>query len=230
MSTKPEVLVVGAGLAGCEAAWQAARFGARVRLFEMKPAERSPAHSSDDFAELVCSNSLRGAHLGVAVGLLKEEMRRLDSLVLRVADETAVPAGRALAVDRIAFSQRLTEAVCDHPDIEVVAQRVDRIPDHDRVILATGPLTASALAAELQALVGEESLAFYDAVSPIVYADSVDMDVVFRASRWEDGDGDYLNVPLSEAQYSRFVEELCAADTVPLHAFEAKLYFEGCLP
>lgn len=226
----PVVHVVGAGLAGCEAAWQAARFGASVRLYEMKPSERSPAHNSDEFAELVCSNSLRGAHLGVAVGLLKEEMRRVGSLVLRTADETAIPAGRALAVDRTTFSRRLTEAVTDHPRIEVVHERVDRIPDEPCVILATGPLTAASLAAELQTIVGEESLAFYDAVSPIVYADSIDMDVVFRASRWEDGEGDYLNVPLDEEAYTRFVSELVAADTVPLHSFEAKLYFEGCLP
>lgn len=228
--SKPPVLVVGAGLAGCEAAWQAAERGLAVTLVEMKPEQRSPAHVSDDFAELVCSNSLRASGLGNAVGLLKEEMRRLGSLVLRIADETAVPAGRALAVDRIAFSRAITEAVTSHPGIRVEARRVDAIPDDPLVILATGPLTAPALARSLQRLLGEEQLYFYDAISPIVYGDSIDSSVAFRASRWEDGEGDYLNLPLDRAQYEAFVEALLVAEQVPLHAFEAGLYFEGCLP
>jgi methylenetetrahydrofolate--tRNA-(uracil-5-)-methyltransferase len=224
------VSVVGAGLAGCEAAWQLARRGIDVTLVEMKPLRTSPAHRSADFAELVCSNSLRAAGLASAVGLLKEEMRRLDSLVLAAADECAVPAGRALAVDRVAFARRITDAVESHPRIRVERRIVDRIPDDERVILATGPLTGTELAGDLGRLLGEEYLYFYDALSPILYADSIDMEQVFRASRWEEGEGDYLNLPLDEAGYGSFVARLLAADTVPLHPFEAELYFEGCLP
>ncbi len=224
------VVVVGAGLAGCEAAWQAAQRGLDVILHEMKPAQFSPAHSSPDFAELVCSNSLRASGLGNAVGLLKEEMRRLGSLVIAVADETAVPAGKALAVDRVAFARRISEAIESHPRIRVVHGVVERIPAAPRVILATGPLTAPALARDLRELLGDEYLYFYDAISPIVYADSIDHEIAFRASRYEDGPGDYLNLALSEAEYSGFVDALLAAETVPLHRFEASLYFEGCLP
>jgi methylenetetrahydrofolate--tRNA-(uracil-5-)-methyltransferase len=224
------LVVVGAGLAGCEAAWQAARRGLDVTLQEMKPLRYSPAHASPDFAELVCSNSLRSNVVTNAVGLLKEEMRRLGSLVLTAADETALPAGRALAVDRAAFARRITEAVESHPRIAVEHVLVERIPPAERVILATGPLTASGLARDLQRLLGDEQLYFYDALSPIVYADSIDHDVAFRASRYEEGEGDYLNLPLTRAEYEVFIDELLAAETVPLHEFEASLYFEGCLP
>jgi len=224
------LVVVGAGLAGCEAAWQAAERGLDVRLYEMRPARSSPAHRTADFGELVCSNSLRSSQLGNAVGLLKEEMRRLGSLVMRAADACAVPAGSALAVDRTAFARWLTDAIEAHPRIEVRRERVAKIPDDELVVLATGPLTDSELASELAALLGEESLYFYDAISPIVYADSVDSSVAFRASRWRDGPGDYLNLPLDRAAYDRFVDGLLDADTVPLHPFEAALYFEGCLP
>jgi methylenetetrahydrofolate--tRNA-(uracil-5-)-methyltransferase len=164
------------------------------------------------------------------VGLLKEEMRRLGSLVIEAADESAVPAGQALAVDREAFARRITETLRAHPHVRVREARVDAIPDERPVVLATGPLTAGALAGDLQRVLGEEYLYFYDALSPIVYADSIDMDVAFRASRYEDGPGDYLNLPLDRAGYRAFVEALLAADTVPLHPFEAALYFEGCLP
>jgi len=226
----PDLVVVGAGLAGCEAAWQAARRGLRVRLYEMKPTRFSPAHSSAGFAELVCSNSLRGSGLSNAVGLLKEEMRRLGSLVLEAADETAVPAGRALAVDREAFSARISAGIESQPSIEVCRELVDRVPEHPLVVIATGPLTAPELARDLKSLFGQESLYFYDAISPIVYADSIDHAVAFRASRYEDGEGDYLNLPLDREGYERFVDSLLAAETVPLHGFEAALYFEGCLP
>ena len=225
-----ELCVVGAGLAGCEAAWQAAERGLWVTLFEMRPLRSSPAHQTADLAELVCSNSLRGASLGSAVGLLKEELRRLGSLVLRVADETAVPAGRALAVDRQAFARGITRRIEAHPRIELRREEVTRLPEAPWAILATGPLTAPGLAAELQALLGERSLYFYDAISPIVYADSVDPEVAFRASRYEDGEGDYLNLPLDAHAYQRFVEALREADPVPLHACEQSLFFEGCLP
>jgi methylenetetrahydrofolate--tRNA-(uracil-5-)-methyltransferase len=221
--------VVGAGLAGAEAAWQLAERGVDVALYEMKPQRFSPAHTSPELAELVCSNSLRGAGLGNAVGLLKEEMRRLGSLVLRVADETAVPAGRALAVDRTRFSRRITDAVESHPRIDLVREERMALPDAPLAILATGPLTSPPLAAALQALVGE-SLYFYDAISPIVYADSIDGSQAFRASRWEDGEGDYWNLPLDAEGYAAFVQALLAAETVPLHPFEVALYFEGCLP
>ncbi len=228
--TARRVSVVGAGLAGCEAAWQAARRGLDVTLYEMKPVRFSPAHESEGFAELVCSNSLRSNVQVNAVGLLKEEMRRLGSLVIAAADESAVPAGRALAVDRDAFSRRITESVESHPRIEIRHEVVEQIPTEGRVILATGPLTANELARDLKRLLGEEQLYFYDAQSPIVHADSIDYQVVFRASRYDDGEGDYLNVPLSESEYFGFVRALLEAETVPLHPFEAKLYFEGCLP
>ncbi|MEM9175896.1 MAG: methylenetetrahydrofolate--tRNA-(uracil(54)-C(5))-methyltransferase (FADH(2)-oxidizing) TrmFO [Myxococcota bacterium] len=227
------VRVIGAGLAGSEAAWQLAERGVPVRLFDMKPERLSPAHASEDFAELVCSNSLRANTLGNAVGLLKEEMRRLGSLVLRVADETAVPAGKALAVDRVNFSRAITEAIEGHPRIEIVRERVVAIPDERPVILATGPLTDGDLAADLGRVLGEEYLYFYDAISPTIYKDSIDESIVFRASRYDTGDeeaGDYLNVPLSQAEYEALVEALLGAETVPLHAFEAAMYFEGCLP
>jgi methylenetetrahydrofolate--tRNA-(uracil-5-)-methyltransferase len=224
------VLVVGAGLAGCEAAWQIAERGGEVDLVEMKPVQMSPAHKSNDLAELVCSNSLRGAGLHNAVGLLKEEMRGLGSLVLRAAEATAVAAGRALAVDREAFSRFVTEAVSQHPRIHLSHRVVEKIPGDDVVVLATGPLTAAPLAAAIQELLGESSLYFYDAIAPTVYADSIDMSVAFRASRWEEGEGDYLNLPLDCEAYERFVAEWVEADTVPLHDFEAALYFEGCLP
>jgi len=227
------IVVIGAGLAGCEAAWQLASRGVDVVLYEMKPVRRSPAHQSDRFAELVCSNSLRGDSLTNAVGLLKEEMRRLGSLVLRAADATAVPAGRALAVDRDAFADHIHQAVESHPRIEVRHEVVERLPEAKFAILATGPLTDPPLAREIQSLMGDEHLYFYDAIAPTIYADSIDYDIVFRASRYEQeepGEGDYLNVPLDRAAYQAFVEALVAADTVELHPFEEALYFEGCLP
>ena len=224
------VVVVGAGLAGSEAAWQLAERGLDVALYEMKPERKSPAHSSTDFAELVCSNSLRANTLGNAVGLLKEEMRLLDSLIIRVADQTAVPAGTALAVDRQRFSAGITEAIQAHPRIEIRHERVRQIPNAGLAILATGPLTDPELAEDLAKTLGEEYLYFYDAISPTIYADSIDETVVFRASRYDDGVGDYLNVPLTREEYESFVAELLVADVVPLHEFEKAMYFEGCLP
>jgi len=224
------VIVVGGGLAGCEAAWQIARRGVDVVLYDMKPARMSPAHGSEDLAELVCSNSLRASSIHNAVGLLKEEMRRLGSLIMQAADAHAVPAGRALAVDRVAFSAFITHAVSTHPRIEVRRALVERIPEGRHVVLATGPLTAPELARDLQSLLGEEYLYFYDAIAPTIHADSIDHGIVFRASRYEEGEGDYLNLPLDRAGYEAFVEALLAAETVPLHAFEAAMYFEGCLP
>ena len=230
MDARENVVVVGAGLAGTEAAWQLAERDIDVVLYDMKPERKSPAHASDDFAELVCSNSLRADSLANAVGLLKEEMRQLGSLILRVADRVAVPAGKALAVDRARFAAGVTEAIESHPRIEIRRQRVTRIPDAPLVILATGPLTDSELAEDLSKTLGEDCLYFYDAISPTIYADSIDESIVFRASRYEEEGGDYLNVPLSRNEYEDFVDRLLHAETVPLHSFEAALYFEGCLP
>ncbi len=223
------VTVVGAGLAGCEAAWQLAKRGVDVRLIEMKPLERSPAHDADGMAELVCSNSFRGAGFTSAVGLLKEELRRLDSLLIGVADETAVPAGRALAVDRKLFSRAVEKAMGSHPRIEVVRRRVDDLPE-GRVIVATGPLTGGALTdalAESGAL-----LHYHDAIAPLVAADSIDRDIVFHASRYEQDqeEGAYINCPFDERGYYRFVEALVLAEKTPLHDFEHAPFFEGCLP
>jgi len=225
-----KLVIVGGGLAGSEAAWQAARRGVDVVLYEMRPLTRSPAHQSDALGELVCSNSLRSNQLTHAVGLLKEEMRQLGSLVLAAADRHAVPAGRALAVDRVCFARELTERIASHPRIELRRERVNKIPDDERVILATGPLTDPELAEGLQQLLGERSLYFYDSISPVLHADSIDTHVAFRASRWESDGRDYLNLPLSEFEYTAFVERLLQADTVPLHPFEKAVYFEGCLP
>jgi methylenetetrahydrofolate--tRNA-(uracil-5-)-methyltransferase len=222
------VTVIGAGLAGTEAAWQLARRGVSVRLFEMKPVQFSPAHTSPDLAELVCSNSLRSDAPHNAIGLLHEEMRRLGSLVLEAADAHKVPAGRALAVDRSQFSRHITQRIEAEPRIELVREELAELPD-GIAIVATGPLTSDALALKIGALCGA-SLYFYDSISPTVYLDSLDTDRMFRASRYEDGEGDYLNIPLSESAYYAFVEDIGKAEKVPLHPFETPQYFEGCLP
>ncbi len=228
-------LVVGGGLAGTEAAFQLAERGVEVTLVEQKPTRRTPAQTTDDLAELVCSNSLRGAALTSAVGLLKEELRRAGSLILRAADETRVPAGGALAVDRARFGARVTELVVSHPRITLVSRELTRVPDERPTILATGPLTGDALAAELARLLGAEHLAYYDAISPIVSAEGLDWDRVWKGSRYGKGDapGDdeaYVNCPLDEPEYRAFVEALLAAEKVAPRAFEEVRYFEGCLP
>jgi methylenetetrahydrofolate--tRNA-(uracil-5-)-methyltransferase len=227
-----DIEVIGGGLAGCEAAWQAAEQGMDVALYEMKPHRFSPAHELELLAELVCSNSLRSNAVNSAVGLLKEEMRRFNSLLMRVADVTAVPAGSALAVDRQKFAQAVSTAMEEHPRISIIREEVTELPAADiPVILATGPLTSEALTASLIALTGEKHLAFYDAIAPIVAADSLDMSIVYRKSRWDDDNpGDYLNCPMSEEQYTDFIALLASADTVPLKSFEKTKYFEGCLP
>jgi methylenetetrahydrofolate--tRNA-(uracil-5-)-methyltransferase len=222
------VTVIGGGLAGCEAAWQLARRGVPVRLYEMRPPQSTPAHTTDQLAELVCSNSFRSDDPGNAVGLLHEELRRMGSLVLEVADTHRVPAGKALAVDRALFAGGVTERILAEPRIEVVREEVNEIPK-GLVVLATGPLTAPRLAKKIWDLCGG-SLYFYDSISPIVYRDSLDLEKMFSASRYEEGEGDYLNVPLTRDEYYRFVDEIRRAETVPLHRFEAALYFEGCLP
>lgn len=224
------VTVVGGGLSGCEAAWQLARRGMAVDLYEMRPVVRTPVHQTADLAELVCSNSLRGNSLSQAAGLLKEEMRRLGSLVMQVADQVKVPAGSALAVDRAGFARGMTEAVSAHPKIALHRVEVPQIPADPVVILATGPLTADGLAADIRAFVGRDHLHFYDAISPVVEADSIDPSRVFRASRYGKGGDDYLNCPLNEAEYRAFHQALVSAESATLHDFEKELFFEGCLP
>jgi methylenetetrahydrofolate--tRNA-(uracil-5-)-methyltransferase len=258
------VHIIGGGLAGSEAAWQAASRGVRVVLHEMRPVRPTAVHKTDRLAELVCSNSFRGDKLDNAVGLLKEEMRRLGSLVMRAADAHRVPAGAALAVDRELFSQAITEAVARHPLITVVREEVARIPDDPAMfplVIATGPLTSAALSADIAALVGGDHLYFYDAISPIVLSETIDRSKVFRASRWgrslratrplddrgaavvtpappsddpacgvDDGEGDYLNCPMTEAEYGRFYDALVAAESATVHDFDKEKFFEGCLP
>ena len=220
--------VIGGGLAGCEAAWQLAERGIRVRLVEMKPCRMSPAHHSGELAELVCSNSFRGDRLTNAVGLLKEEMRILGSLIIRCADETRVPAGGALAVDRDSFSAHVTKAVSGHPNIEIIRQEAVSIPDGP-VIIATGPLTSDALAAAIKTIPGLDTLNFYDAAAPIVLRESLDDSKMFRLSRYNRGN-DYLNAPMTETEYAAFIHELINADTAEIHGFEENRVFEGCMP
>lgn len=223
------VTVIGAGLAGCECAWQLAGRGIPVRLIEMKPKKMTPAHVSENFAELVCSNSLRSDELTNAVGLLKEELRRLDSVVLASADHNRVAAGGALAVDREAFAREITERICAHPNITVERAEADAIPDGE-VVIATGPLTSDAMAAEIQRLCPEFDLHFYDAVAPIVTLESVDMDSAFFASRYDKGTADYVNCPMDQAEYTAFVQELRSAKEAPIHGFDDGAVFEGCMP
>jgi len=258
------VRIVGGGLAGCEAAWQAASRGVAVLLYEMRPAHATAVHKTDRLAELVCSNSFRGDKLDNAVGLLKEEMRRLDSIVMRAAEASRVPAGAALAVDRERFAETITSAITGHPLITISREEVTAIPpstERDPVIIATGPLTSEALSRDLARLVGSDHLYFYDAISPIVLADTIDRSKVFRASRWDrsfrgakvlgatvpsapvpgatvpgaacgidDGQGDYLNCPMTRDEYERFYDALVTAESATVHDFDKERFFEGCLP
>jgi methylenetetrahydrofolate--tRNA-(uracil-5-)-methyltransferase len=258
------VRIVGGGLAGCEAAWQVASRGVAVLLYEMRPARATAVHKTDRLAELVCSNSFRGDKLDNAVGLLKEEMRRLDSIVMRAAEASRVPAGAALAVDRERFAEAVTAALTGHPRITISREEVTAIPpstERDPVIIATGPLTSEALSRDLARVVGSDHLYFYDAISPIVLAETIDRSKVFRASRWDrslrgarvpgatvpgatvpgatvpgaacgvdDGEGDYLNCPMSRDEYERFYDALVAAESATVHDFDKERFFEGCLP
>ena len=223
------VTVLGGGLAGCEAAWQLAQRGIPVSLYEMKPGKKSPAHHLDTMAELVCSNSLRSDRLTNAVGLLKAEMRLLGSLIMRVADETAVPAGGALAVDRDHFSEGIDQAIHQHPLITVIPEEVTEIPAEETVIIATGPLTSDGLSEAIARMQGLSTLHFYDAAAPIVTADSLDTDKIFRMSRYDRGE-DYLNCPMTREEYFAFVHALQTAETAEMHGFEEKAVFEGCMP
>ena len=224
----PGAVVVGAGLAGCEAAWQMAERGVSVTLYEMKPSRMSPAHHSDQLAELVCSNSFRSDRLSNAVGLLKAEMRVLHSLIMDCADQTAVPAGGALAVDRSKFSELVTQRIREHPLIALKEKEVAEIPDGP-VVIATGPLTSDKMAEAISRLPGLSTLNFYDAAAPIVYKDSLDMSVIYRQSRYERGN-DYLNCPMTESEYNCFIDALLSAETAEIHGFEEKKVFEGCMP
>lgn len=224
------ITVIGAGLAGCEAAWQCAERGLPVTLIEMKPLRRSPAHRSDGFAELVCSNSLRGDRLENAAGLLKEELRRLGSLILRCANATRIPAGGALAVDRDAFSAAVTAAVKNHPLITVETREAGSIPREGFVIAATGPLTDGALAEEISRLLGEDMLSFFDASAPLIAADSVDMRCAYESARYGRGGADYVNCPMDKETFLAFRQELAEAREAPVHGFMDKHVFEGCMP
>ena len=224
----PEVTIVGGGLAGSEAAWQAAELGCSVVLWEMRPRKETPAHRTQDFAELVCSNSLGNNALETASGLLKEELRRLGSVILRCADANSIPAGGALGVAREDFPRAVTEAVHAHPKIEVVREEATAVPDGP-VVIASGPLTSDALVEEIEALSGE-TLYFYDAASPIIHRDSLDDEIIFRASRYGKGEAAYLNCPMTREQYYAFVEDLATAELSPIKDFEEDMYFEGCLP
>ena len=223
------VTIIGGGLAGSEAAWQLARRGVAVDLYEMRPVRGTEAHQTDRLAELVCSNSFRNASLETAVGCLKDEKRRLGSLILAVADRTTVPAGAALAVDRNLFAEGVTRAIGEHPGIRVHREELTAIPD-DVTIVATGPLTSPALSSALEGLFGEKHLYFYDAIAPIVTAESIDMDVAYRASRYGKGGDDYINCPMNREQYHGFVDAVIAAEKVPAKQFERTVYFEGCMP
>lgn len=227
--TEQVVNVIGAGLAGSEAAWQIASRGVKVKLYEMRPVKQTPAHHTDKFAELVCSNSLRANALTNAVGVIKEEMRMMNSLVIKAADQASLPAGGALAVDRHEFSGFITEQLKNHPLVEVVNEEVTEIPEGITVI-ATGPLTSETLAKKIQQLTGEDYLYFYDAAAPIVEKDSINMDKVYLKSRYNKGEAAYLNCPMTKEEFERFYDALVNAEVVELKEFEKEIYFEGCMP
>ena len=244
---KDYINVIGGGLAGCEAAYQIAKRGIKVKLYEMKPVKFSPAHSNEDLAEIVCSNSLKSNLLTNACGLLKEELRRLDSLLIKCADETSVPAGQALAVDREKFSKIVTQRIKENPNIEIINQEVENIEDDCITIIATGPLTSEKLSKQISKLTGQDKLYFYDAAAPIISKESIDFNIAFYGDRYsqekkkdetedewkkrqEQENKDYINLPMNKEEYEKFVEELVNAEVVNLHSFEKKEIFEGCMP
>ena len=226
-----KVIVIGAGLAGSEAAWQLAKRGVNVDLYEMRPKKMTPAHKTQNFAELVCSNSLRANNITNAVGLLKEEMRRLDSLIIKCADATQVPAGGALAVDRDKFSEMITETIKNHPNINVIEEELTQIPKGDiPVVVATGPLTSDALSQDIRTYTKQVGLYFYDAAAPIIEKDSIDMNKVYLKSRYDKGEAAYLNCPMTKDEFINFYNALITAEAAPLKEFEKEIYFEGCMP
>ena len=225
-----KVNIIGAGLAGSEAAWQLVQRGIPVRLYEMRPKKYSPAHHTDKFGELVCSNSLRANNIENAVGLLKEELRRMNSLIMRCADENQVPAGGALAVDREKFSKQITDTLINHPLVEVIYEEVTTIPEDEITIIATGPLTEGAMADYVKQATSQDDLYFYDAAAPIVTAESINYDKAFWASRYDKGDADYLNCPMTEEEYNAFYDALINAEVIETKEFEKAKFFEGCMP
>ena len=225
-----QATVIGAGLAGCEAAWQLAQCGVQVNLIEMKPRHMTQAHNLPYMAELVCSNSLRAARLENAVGLLKEEMRRLDSLIVRCADQTSLPAGGALAVDREAFAKLVTSEIMDNPFISVTTQKIDKLPQSGLTVIATGPLTEGDLFADIEKELGQNTLHFFDAAAPIVASDSINYDIAFRQSRYDRGGADYINCPFNKDEYQHFYEALITAELAAVHDFDREIVFEGCMP
>ncbi|MEE8422938.1 MAG: methylenetetrahydrofolate--tRNA-(uracil(54)-C(5))-methyltransferase (FADH(2)-oxidizing) TrmFO [Thermodesulfobacteriota bacterium] len=228
--SKRSVTIIGGGLAGCEAAWQLSRSGVAVLLYEMKPTIYSPAHKSENLGELVCSNSLKSGFLENASGLLKEEMKELDSLMIEAAYATRVPAGSAIAVDRDEFSTYITKRLEERNNVEIVREECKTIPSGSPVIIATGPLTSESLSCELSSLIGEEFLYFYDAISPTLYSESIDFDIAFKASRYAKGGDDYINCPMNKEGYYALIDELLNAEKVKLKGFEKEAYFEGCMP
>jgi len=224
------IVVIGAGLAGCEAVWQIARRGGRAILYEMKPEVYSPAHHSPLFAEIVCSNSFKSESLENAPGVLKKEMELLESLILKTAKETRVPAGDSLAVDREVFSDRMTQGIEGLKDVEIIRREVSTISEEGITIVATGPLTSEILSREIQRITGDQHLFFYDAISPIVTVDSINFEKAFKASRYRKGGDDYINCPMEEYEYYRFVDALNQGEKVSLRHFERRYLFEGCLP
>lgn len=227
-----KVIIVGAGMAGSEAAWQVAQRGIKVDLYEMRPEKSTPAHKTEKFAELVCSNSLRGAGLENAVGLLKEEMRQLNSIIMESADINRVPAGGALAVDREGFSQYITDKVKNHPNVTVINKEIETIPQEDDAItiIASGPLTSEVLAKSLGELTGQDYFYFYDAAAPLISKESIDMSKAYRASRYGKGTADYINCPMDKEEYEKFWQELTTAELAPIKEFEKAKFFEGCMP
>ena len=225
-----EVIIIGGGLAGCEAAYQIAKRGIKVKLYEMKPQKFSPAHSNPDLAEIVCSNSFKSNAITNACGLLKEELRLLDSLLIKTADENAVPAGQALAVDREKFAKAVTEKIKQIENIEVINKEITEIPEKAIVVIATGPLTSEDLAKQIGVLTGQDKLYFYDAAAPIVEKDSIDMNIAFWGDRYGKGDSSYINLPMNKEEYKKFYNELISAEVVTLHDFEKREIFEGCMP
>ena len=227
---KDYINIIGGGLAGCEAAYQISKRGINVRLYEMKPIKYSPAHSNSDLAEIVCSNSFKSNLLTNACGLLKEELRMLDSLLIKIADETSVPAGQALAVDREEFSRKVTEYIENLDNVEIIKEEVTEIPDDAVTIIATGPLTSDVLFEKISKIVGNNELHFYDAAAPIIEKSSVDMDIAFIGDRYGKGEADYINLPMNKEEYENFWNELVNAEVVELHSFEKREIFEGCMP
>lgn len=227
-----KIIIVGAGMAGSEAAWQVAQRGIKVDLYEMRPEKSTPAHKTEKFAELVCSNSLRGAGLENAVGLLKEEMRQLNSIIMESADINRVPAGGALAVDREGFSQYITDKVKNHPNVTVINKEIETIPQEDDAItiIASGPLTSEVLAKSIGELTGQDYFYFYDAAAPLISKESIDMSKAYRASRYGKGTADYINCPMDKEEYEKFWQELTTAELAPIKEFEKAKFFEGCMP